>query len=281
MSTVSTPAEAGAGIAELFDQLADGYDRAALRFFPFAADRLAQRLAPRAGEKIIDVATGTGAVAVAVGQRLGGGGRVMAVDISERMLDRAYANVRRMGLHNVDLHPMDAASLEFRDAYFDALTCSFGLFFLPDMDASLREWRRVLKPGARVLLTGFGASLFEPCIDLFRAQLADAAGVEVDPARDFAWLRLSRPEHIQPLLEGAGFGNVRISSEQFGYHLQSTDEWWDVVWNTGLRMCLKSLDADTLDRFKRDHLTALAEQFSDGQLWLDVPVQFISAELPN
>ena len=270
-------------IARLFDLVADGYDRAALRFFPFAADRLAQRLAPRPGEKILDVATGTGAVAVALGQRLtangDGGGRVMAVDISERMLDHAYANVRRMALHNVDLHPMDAASLEFRSGYFDAVACSFGLFFVQDMVEVLREWRRVLRPGGRIALTGFGPEAFQPLADWYCEALQASGGPALRPA-DFAWQRLATAETFTAVLEAAGFGDIECATEQLGYHLQAPQDWWEIVWNSGFRAPLAALDAAALERFQARHLAQVGAAFSDGTLWLEVPVLFVSATLP-
>lgn len=265
----------GPGVAGMFDALADGYDSPALRFFPFAADRLAQRLAPRPEDRVLDVATGTGAVAVALAQRLRGG-RVMAVDISERMLDRAYANVRRMALHNVDLHPMDAAALEFRDGYFDAVTCSFGLFLLPDMPAALREWRRVLRPGGRLLLTGFAADAFQPLAGRFCEDLSSCGGPALSPG-GFGWQRMADPVVIDELLTGAGFDAIESSTEQLGYHLQSPQEWWEVIWNSGFRGSLAGLDATALEAFRERHLEQIGALFRDGVLWLNVPVNFISA----
>lgn len=265
-------------LARLFDQLADGYDRAALRFFPFAADRLVQRLAPRPGEKILDVATGTGAVAVALAQRLTGNGRVMAVDISERMLDRAYANVRRMALHNVDLHPMDATALEFRSGYFDAVACSFGLFFMPDMVEALREWRRVLRPGGRIALTGFGPGAFQPAVADYCRTLRDCGGPDLTPA-DFPWQRLATADVFAALLGAAGFEAVECGTEQLGYHLHNTLEWWDIVWGSGFRGPLVQLDAARLEQFRERHLAQVGALFTDGTLWLDVPVMFASARV--
>ena len=265
-------------VARLFDQLADGYDRAALRFFPFAADRLAERLAPRPGEKILDVATGTGAVAVALAQRLAGSGRVMAVDIAERMLDRAYANVRRMALHNVDLHPMDAAALEFRSGYFDAVACSFGLFFMQDMADALREWRRVLRPGGRIALTGFGPSAFQPLVDVYCRDLHECGGPALRAA-DLPWQRLATAESFSALLHESGFEAVECSTAQLGYHLQNALEWWDVVWNSGFRGPLTSLDEARLELFRERHLAEVASLFTNAALWLDVPVLFVSARV--
>jgi ubiquinone/menaquinone biosynthesis C-methylase UbiE len=266
-------------MAGLFDTLAEGYDRAALRFFPFTADRIAQRLSPRPGEKILDVATGTGAVAVAVAQRLPGG-RVMAIDLSERMLDRAYANVRRMALHNVDLHPMDAAALEFRNGYFDALTCSFGMSFLPDIPTALREWRRVLRAGGRMLLTDFAKDVFAPLAAMFSECLV-ACGGSAPASRDFGWQRLVDVQTLEGLLADAGFEAVESTTEQLGYHLQSVEDWWEIVWNTGFRAYLAGLDAAALDAFRRQHLEQVGALFRDGVLWLNVPVVFTGARVPG
>lgn len=273
-------------VARLFDLLADGYDRAALRFFPFAADRLAVRLVPRPGEKILDVATGTGAVAIALGQRLTtggpgggpGGGRVMAVDISERMLDHAYANVRRMALHNVDLHAMDATALEFRSGYFDAVACSFGLCFMQDMVVALREWRRVLRPGGRIALTGFAAGAFAPLAEGYCQALRDNGGAELRPA-DFAWQRLATAEAFTTVLTAAGFDGIECATEQLGYHLQAPQDWWEIVWNSDFRAPLTALDADTLEQVRAQHLARVEAAFTEGRLWLEVPVLFVSARV--
>ena len=125
----------------------------------------------RPGSKVLDVATGTGVAAIAFAQAVRPGGRVTAVDISADMLDRAAANITKMALDNVDLHQMDAERLDFRAGYFHSVVCSYGLFFLPDMPAALREWVRVLRPGGKLAFTSFETSAFQPMLDDFVARL--------------------------------------------------------------------------------------------------------------
>ena len=120
-------------VQQLFDRIAPVYDNPATRFFPFCADRLVTYVKPKPGSKVLDIATGTGAVAVSFAQAVGASGRVAAVDLSAEMLDRAEENVRKMALTNVDLHEMDAERLDFRSNYFHTVVCSYGLCFLPDM----------------------------------------------------------------------------------------------------------------------------------------------------
>ena len=147
-------------LRQLFDSIAPACDGPATRFFPFCADRLVDYVRPQPGAKVLDIATGSGSVAVAFAQAVGASGRVTAVDFSAGMLDRAEANIGKIALHNVDLHEMDAERLEFRANYFHSVVCSYGLCLLPDMSRALRDWLRVLRPGGRLVFTSFATS---PC----------------------------------------------------------------------------------------------------------------------
>ncbi|HKJ10122.1 MAG TPA: class I SAM-dependent methyltransferase [Gammaproteobacteria bacterium] len=263
-------------LTALFDELAPHYDCAALRFFPFCADRLVQRMALRPGEKLLDVATGTGAVATAAAQALAPGGRVTGIDLSEGMLDKAQFNARKMGLTNVDFHWMDAEAPEFRSAYFDAVCSSFGVFFLDDMHHALTQWRRVLKPGGRALFTCFGPDAFQPMAEILRAQL-QANGVDFpEGRRSFPWLRLSAEQDCRQLLEGAGFVDVRVERESLGYHLSGVEEWWEVVWNTGFRGFVERLDAPAREAFRERHLASVQDLVTANGLWLDIDTLFAS-----
>ncbi|MEK7207536.1 MAG: class I SAM-dependent methyltransferase, partial [Pseudomonadota bacterium] len=116
-------------VVTLFNLVASGYDNAALRYFPFAADRLITQMQPAPGTKILDVATGTGVVALAAAQAIGEGGRVAAIDLAESMLERLQEKIDKFGIRNIDLHVMDASSLDFPRDYFDHVNCSYGLYF--------------------------------------------------------------------------------------------------------------------------------------------------------
>ena len=257
-------------VTGVFDLVAEGYDHPALRFFPFCADYMLGRLRPRPGCKVLDVATGTGAVAVAAGQLVGPQGRVQAIDLSESMLDRAFAHVQKMALSNVDLHVMNAQSLEFRGEYFDHVLCSFGLFFLPDMDAALRDWLRVLRPGGTVMFSSFGPDLFHPLTEHFRARMAalDVEGIDGEPA----WLKLSDPAQCQALLEAAGAVDVEVETAQLGYHVASAEDWWAVLWNSGFRAFLEKLSPVQLEGFRQAHLEEVQALAGADGLWLNVPV---------
>jgi len=105
-------------IASLFDLVADVYDNPSQRFFSFCADRLIHKIQPYQGHKLVDIATGTGAVAIPAAQAVGPSGRIHAIDLSANMLEQAEKNIKKMPLANIDLHEINAQVLEFRALTF-------------------------------------------------------------------------------------------------------------------------------------------------------------------
>lgn len=264
----------------IFNTVAAGYDSPALRFFPFSADKLVNLLQPRHGDKLLDVATGTGAVAVACGQAVGHSGRVMAIDLSTSMLDRAEANIRKMALNNVDLYEMDAANPEFRNDYFDATLCGFALFFLPDMLDALRRWQRVTKPGGQILFSSFAEPAFQPMRELLFDDL-EACGATLPKGRVFGSDRLNQAAACEQLMREAGLEDVEVSEAQLGYHLRNADDWWEIVWNSGMRGLLELLPVEARADFQRQHLAHIAELADDNGIWLDCAVLFSRGRVPS
>ena len=121
-----------------------------------------------AGAQVLDVACGTGLIAFQAAQAVGAAGRVVGIDLSQRMVEAASKSASELQVHNVDFVRMDAAQLALPDAHFDVVLCSLGLMYLPDPARAVREMRRVLKPGGQLLLSVWGersrcgwAALFE------------------------------------------------------------------------------------------------------------------------
>lgn len=273
----SDPQQQVERVITVFEQVAGGYDNPAMRFFPFCGDRIALHLQLKRGEKVLDIAAGTGAATVAAAQMIAPDGRVQAIDLSENMLDRAYLNLQRAGLNNADFHVMDASQLDFKNDYFDAVICSFGLFFLPDMLTALKEWKRVLKPDGRLIFTSFTKSAFQPLADDFREKLQQF-GIEWPQAK---WQLLSTEAESKALLDEAGFTDCQFLTEQLGYHLNTADDWWEVIMNSGFRGMINQLSTAQLEPFKQQHLQAANAQKTDKGIWMDVETLFSSARCPT
>lgn len=264
-------------VIEVFNQVAAGYDHPSLRFFPFCADALIHFIRPSSTSKVLDVATGTGAAAIAAAQTMGNNGRVQAIDLAEDMIEKAIKNVEKMALNNVDFHIMDAEQLEFKSQYFDVVMCSFGIFFLPNINKALENWLRVLKPGGQIAFTIFAETAFQPMADIFRRQI-ESYGISFD---DAAWLKLKHKQDCQQLLNNAGAVDIRVVEKQMGYHLNDANSWWDVISNSGFRGYIDQLDPEQLSNFRQQHLQSIHELVTDKGLWMDVNVVFAGGKKPT
>ncbi len=261
-------------VVTLFDRVAEGYDGPALRLYPFSADRLVHHLAPRPGEKVLDVACGTGAVALAAAQSVLPGGRVIAIDLSERMLDRAELHRGKMALDNIDLFDMDATRPEFRADYFDRVACNLGLSYLPEPVEALRAWAWVTRPGGSIVFSTLGGQALEPLRDRLLGAL-QAVGGKPTPA----WVgpRLETPEQCLAAARAAGLQEAEVIREQLGYHLPHKEDWWEFVCNSDLRALIAGLSDSQLAQLRSRHFAELDALMGEHGLWLDGEVLFCRA----
>ena len=239
-------------VAHAYDLASAGYNKPALKFFVQAAEALVDFAGLTRGQRVLDVASGTGHAALYAAKKVGGEGSVVGIDIAEKMVQRASAYAA--GMRNVRFEQMDAEHTTFADREFDAVVCSYGIFFLPEMANGLREWRRVTKPGGWVSLSHFGDSAFQPQSDMYEERIRRFGSLIPERKRPFSWQRMVDPGASLALLEQAGLSNVEYREVKIGYLLEDPEAWWDVCWNSGFRGPLSKLAPADLERFKQEHL---------------------------
>lgn len=108
------------------------------------------------GMHVLDIASGVGDPALQVAKAVGPAGRVAATDVGMGMMSLAAELAAQQNLHSIEFKEASAESLPFPDASFDVVTCRFGAMFFPDLQKALRECRRVLKPGGKVVFVVWG-----------------------------------------------------------------------------------------------------------------------------
>jgi demethylmenaquinone methyltransferase/2-methoxy-6-polyprenyl-1,4-benzoquinol methylase len=162
-----------ADVAAMFDRVSRRYDRtnAVLSGGNAALWRIAtvRAVAPRPGERILDLAAGTGTSSEALARS---GARVVAADFSKGML--AVGRARHQDESRVEFVFADALALPFGDDEFDAVTISFGLRNVADPHRALAELYRVAKPGARIVICEFSKPPLAPLRAAYFAYLEHA-----------------------------------------------------------------------------------------------------------
>jgi len=196
----------------MFDRIAPVYD-VMNRVMTAGLDRRWRRLVVREvvwpGDRVLDACCGTGDLAVEAERR---GGRVVGLDFSERMLERAR---RKSG--TIEWVQGDALQLPFPDAAFDAATVGFGVRNLDDLEGGLRELARVLRPGGKlaVLEITRPRGLLRPFFRVWLDVLIPLAGRFLPGGKAYTYLpasvrRFPGPEDLSKLLEAGGFRDVRF-----------------------------------------------------------------------
>jgi len=231
-------AEKAARVGAVFDRVAERYDlmndlmslglHRAWKAFAIAIAR------PRAGERILDVAAGSGDLARALSRRVAPGGEVWLTDINLQMLARGRDRMLDTGV----LAPAvqcDAERLPFPDAYFDCVTVGFGLRNMTRKDAALAEMARCLKPGGRLVVLEFSKvwKPLEKAYDLYSFKLLPWLGERVaGDAAAYRYLAESIRMHpdqaaLAQMMESAGLSRVEffnlaagVVAVHRGYRLQ-------------------------------------------------------------
>jgi len=188
-----------------------GWDLAAVAYESLWQAQLAEAqgallalASPAVGERVLDIACGTGLVSFEAARAVGPSGHVLGIDLSERMIDAAERRARDLKLSNCGFSRMDAETLALPDASFDVAICALGLMYMPDPERALREMHRVSHPGGRIALAVWGArskcgwSAIFPIVD-------DEVASEVCPL----FFRLGEQDTLARLCADANFEHVR------------------------------------------------------------------------
>lgn len=180
-------------------------------FDAFAAD-LAQRLPAKPPGDVLEIACGTGLVTRRLREQLDSTVRLVATDLSKAMLD--YARGKLSERRDIEWREADAVKLPFGDGEFGAVVCAFGVMFVPDKQAALREARRVLKEGG-ILLFNVWDRIEENPHAAINAQIVEGLFPGDEEMRFRIPYEMHNPTLLQQLLAKAGFREVQIENRQF------------------------------------------------------------------
>lgn len=185
------------------------------------SDRLVELAGIKAGDRVLDIATGNGEPAVTAARRVGPEGRVLATDQSGGMLAIARERAAALNIGNIDFQETDAESLAVSERDFDAVVCRWGLMFMPDLASALTGIRSRMKSGARFATSVWSTPDKVPMITAGADVVRKLANLPPPPPNALDPLRLADTSILKSALEGAGFKNVTIERLQVPFEFES------------------------------------------------------------
>jgi SAM-dependent methyltransferase len=273
--------------AASYDGVSEAFDRFSERFSTPLARRLldAAQVGPK--DRVLDVGTGTGVVALLAAARIAPEARVVGIDISEEMLATARAKAARLPeADRIELRRVDVQALDLPDASFDVVVSLFAIQHLPDPATAFRQMHRVLRPGGRLAVAmGSGPPL------LSAAAVVRAAERVGETWRRWRGIELTAPRFLDErvrrrlpgtdtyhathhagsvdlpgLVRAAGFTDVRTFWEGHATVLRSPDEFWDIqrTYSTLVRERLAHAPADEVRDLRDEVLRAGRRVLSRG-----------------
>lgn len=220
-----TPVRAREDTRAAWDRVAPGYDRTNTPTQMWLGAEALRRAGLRAGMRFLDVASGSGALAIPAARL---GARVLATDQSPVMLELLRERATGEGL-DIETRVMDGQTLELEANRFDMAGSQFGVMLFPDMPAGIAEMARVVRPGGRVLVVAYGdpheIEFLDFLVRAVQSVRPEFHGPPMDPPP--LPFQLQDPARVRAELAAAGLRDVRVETITERTEFRSGPSLWD------------------------------------------------------
>jgi ubiquinone/menaquinone biosynthesis C-methylase UbiE len=252
------PDEAQRRAAFAYNAAADLYDASPLSFWNYFGRRTIELLSLPIGSRVLDVCCGAGASALPAAEAVGSTGKVIGIDIAQKLLDLARTKAAQRNLTNIEFELGDMLVLRFAGESFDAVVCVFGIFFVPDMEMAVRELWRCLRPEGQLAVTTWGQNFFEPANSAFWRSIKE---VRPDLHKSFnPWDRINNQASLKKIFKGGGVESPKVIAENRSHPIHSAEDWWTILLGSGYRGTIEQLKSSERERVKEKNLSFIRDE---------------------
>ncbi len=237
-----------------WDRAAGYYESSWQRQLQPAQERMLETAALQPGERVLDVACGTGLVTFPAAKAVAPGGEVFATDLSDGMIEAARKVADERGTHNVAFERMDAEHLDLPARAFDVALCSLGLMYVPDPLNALQEMHRVLVSGGRAVAVVWGARKNCGWADVF--PIVDRRVTsEVCPL----FFQLGTGGALEAAFRAAEFEDLHVERLSVELHYATPEDACTAIFSGGpVALAWRKFDEETREGANTEYLTSIA-----------------------
>ncbi|MBD2354782.1 class I SAM-dependent methyltransferase [Tolypothrix sp. FACHB-123] len=224
------------------------------------------------GQQVLDVATGTGNIALEAAKKVGTRGSVIGIDIATELLKIAQQKIQAENLSNVQLIEVDAEAYQPESNEFDAIYCSFAIVLFPNIPKVLKNWYRFLKEGGFIAFT---CSSEDSYLALSILEACAKHGVTLPNLHK----PLGTPERIQQLLTQANFTQIEIHPRQLGTYLslETAQSRWNGQFWLHTDNPLRELKSEKISQIKASYDDEIATLETEQGVWHEELIYYVVA----
>ncbi|MGK7941375.1 MAG: class I SAM-dependent methyltransferase [Crocosphaera sp.] len=255
-------------IANLYNQRSDSYDQG--YFHPKLADLLINYATIKPQQRVLDMATGTGLVAIEAAKKVGVNGSVLGVDIAELMLQKAHEKAKILNLNNVDFLQEDIKKINLPSANFDVILCCAAMVIFNDIYSILTRCYHWLKPGGNLTFNYWSKNSF------VEGYLLNKIAPKYNINFPHWHQKIGSKETCYTLLKNLGFKDIIIHQDQLGSYvnLEQVKNKWKMMINFPVSndnlFPFQQLSPEKLETAKQDYYQELEKLATPQGIWNEI-----------
>ena len=244
------------------------WDDINMKFLQPVSEEMIRMLNLEDDDIVLDVATGTGEPAITIASILKNG-KVIATDLSEKMLAVAEENARERGIKNFEIICCDVSALPFLNDTFTAITCRFGFNLFPDMNIALSEMIRVLKPGGRIVASVWNTPEKNPWVSTSMQTMITMLQLTPPAPGAPGIYRCSQPGLMTALFANAGLKNIQQKEVEGKLQFDNSTTYWSFITEVASPVAFFKADEALQQQIKQTVLDKVSQKNHNGSIALE------------
>ncbi len=255
------------------------WDDLTMEFIQPMGDEIIRQLNPKDGDRVLDLASGTGEPGLTIASMLNRG-KVMLTDLSDDMLKIAREHAANRGIDNVEFKVCDVCELPFDDNTFDAISCRFGFMFFPDMLLAAQEMVRVLKPGGRIATAVWNVPEKNFWVTAIGETINRKMQLNAPSPGAPGMFRCSKSGLLMDILQQAGFKNTSEKEVVGKLQCGTAEVYWSMMTEVAAPFvaALSKADEAMQQKIKDEVLDMVNKKYPDGNITMDSSALVIFGE---